>query len=372
MTTIDVNEYRDSSINLHELKNMNKKYTFYYDETNNERKFHLQKGKFNIKIDQNFVLGGLAYEGEKKEFQIKELFKELNLQKNIAEVKFKYIASGNFVDLLKSKKINLILRWIDSNYLYLHYTNLNPLYFGIVDIIDSAVVSSETINAFNLMYLNDVKNQLYIALNDNIEYTEAMFFKYDYPNVNKDNIEKFIETILDILEPYRDIPERHLGIETAIQILKASKRKQSLPFIQDQTKHVLMQDYSSLYIKPLCMFKNSKHYFDKEDQIQKALNQYKYVDKNRKLDHYEFVDSKDHDLIQLSDVMMGLLGKLYACVRQNSISDLQKTLYQLDDLQRENLNIINKLTWKSQRECSAFLTQIVSHEEREREYILLP
>lgn len=104
MNIINVNEERDLMIEFQGLENMDVNYTFYYDETNNGRKFHLADGRFNISIDQNFILGGIVYEGQSNDIEPTELFQRLDLQKTINEVKFKHIASGDFINVLKSKK----------------------------------------------------------------------------------------------------------------------------------------------------------------------------------------------------------------------------------------------------------------------------
>jgi hypothetical protein len=368
---INVNEVRDLMIVFQGLENMDVNYTFYYDETNNGRKFHLADGRFNISIDHNFILGGIVYEVQSNDIEPTELFQRLDLQKTIKEVKFKHIASGDFINVLKSKKINLILKWISSKKIYLHYTNLNPLYFGIVDIIDSAIVSSGTTKAFDIGYANQVKNKLYIALNENIEKTEEIFFQYGYPSIDEDNIE-FLDDIIEIIEPYSYYSKSHLGIETAIQILKASRRNKSMHFIQDETKHVLMQDYSPFYIQTLRMFKNSMHYFDREDHIEKILKQYIFIDEKKQMNHYKFIDSKSNKFIQLSDVMMGLLGKLYAFIRQNSEEDIKHIISSLGELEKENLNLLNEITWKSHEKCQGFLLKITSDDERIKEQIVLP
>lgn len=372
MIKINVNENRDEIIMFQGLQNMDGEYTFYYDETNNGRKFHLEKGYFNISVDQNFILGGLVYDGRGSVIDTTDLFQSLKLQKTTTEIKFKHIASGELIDVLKSKKMNQILKWIYSHNLYLHYTNLNPLYFGIVDIIDSAIVSSATTTAFDISFANHVKNEFYLALNENIEKTVEIFFEYGYPSIDKDRIGNFIDDIIELVTPYRDVHKSHLGIETAIQILKASKKKKKLPFIEDGTKYTLMHDYSIFYMQPLCMFKNSMHYFDREDLIKTILEQYEFLDGNRKLDHYEFVDSKENGLIQLSDIMMGFLGKLYAFVRQKSVNDIKNIRGNLGEIERGNLDLINKLTWRSQIKCKGFLFKSISDDEKIKERILLP
>lgn len=372
MIKIDVNEFRNDAILLHGLEGVNETYTFYYDETNNGRKFHVEEEKFNIPVDQNFILGGLVYEGKSTNVDTAELFQSLKLQKTITDVKFKHIASGDFLDVLKSRKMNQVLKWIDSRNLYLHFTNLNPLYFSIVDIIDSAIVGSETAGAFDFAFTNHIKNDFYLVLNENIQRTEEIFFKYGYPSIDENEIVNFIDDIIELIEPYRDNEKSHLGIETTIQILKASKKTKNIPFITNEKKHILMNDYSIFYTNPLCMFKNSIHYFDQEDQIELILKNYNFIDNGRKLDHYKFINSKSSGLTQLSDIMMGFLGKLYAFIRKNSIEDIRAAMENIGDLESESLSLITKLTWKSEKKCRGFLFKSISTDEQFKEQVLLP
>ena len=91
-------------------------YTFYYDETNNIRKFYVREFDFNSAFTENFVLGGLVHEGSAPD--VLPLIDSFKLQSTIKEVKFKHIAKGNFLDCLQSPKLNLFLKFIKNSKLY--------------------------------------------------------------------------------------------------------------------------------------------------------------------------------------------------------------------------------------------------------------
>ena len=75
---------------------------------------------------------------------IKPLFDKLNLQNNIKEVKFKHIAKGEFIDCLKSEKLNMLFEIPLGATIYTFIIrSLNILYWSIADIVDSAIVNSE-------------------------------------------------------------------------------------------------------------------------------------------------------------------------------------------------------------------------------------
>jgi len=89
--------------------NFDIRYNFYYDETNNIRKYHNEGGRLNYKGDGNFILGGVSF---CKELCIDSLFDELRLQKTSVEVKFKNIAKGNFFQILKSENLKTVLNFM--------------------------------------------------------------------------------------------------------------------------------------------------------------------------------------------------------------------------------------------------------------------
>jgi hypothetical protein len=88
-------------------------YTFYYDETNNIKKFYVRENDFNYTFTANFVLGGLVHLGQAPNVQ--PLIDSFKLQKTATEVKFKHIANGQFLDCLKSEKLKLFLQFLKDN-----------------------------------------------------------------------------------------------------------------------------------------------------------------------------------------------------------------------------------------------------------------
>ena len=81
MINFDVSDIRTMTKMLAQTADFESFFTFYYDETNNIRKFYLRETDFNYSFTSNFILGGLVYEGVQPDIQI--LFKKLNLQSNI-------------------------------------------------------------------------------------------------------------------------------------------------------------------------------------------------------------------------------------------------------------------------------------------------
>ena len=85
---------------------------FYYDETNNIRKFYLTSNKPNYINSEAtpFILGGIATQkllSNNKDFNnsVNNLYKNWGIQNTQKEVKFRHIATGDFPAMLTSKKI---------------------------------------------------------------------------------------------------------------------------------------------------------------------------------------------------------------------------------------------------------------------------
>ncbi len=133
----DIDELRDMQIRLHGLTNADCIYTFYYDETNNIRKLHVGAQGLNVGSLNVFVLGGIVHEGSPHFFDIEALRNAIRIQTTAAEIKLKHVANGDFLDLLRSAKLTSFLRWITNGGLMIHYQEVDPLYWSVVDIIDS-------------------------------------------------------------------------------------------------------------------------------------------------------------------------------------------------------------------------------------------
>ncbi|WP_293090426.1 hypothetical protein, partial [Okeania sp. SIO3B5] len=227
MVNFDISNIRRMTKILEPTADFDSSFTFYYDETNNIRKFYVKEFDFNVSLNSNsfnsnFVLGGLVYEGSQPD--IKPLFDRLNLQKNIKEVKLKHIVQGKkeFIDCLKSDKLNVFLKYLLSdNDLYIHYSSLNILYWSIVDIVDSAIaVSSEVTKQFGLYFQNYLKNDLYKLAKLEIDSFQELFYNFNYPNIKKESVSEFIEELISIFDEYIDTQEFHFGLESLRQILK--------------------------------------------------------------------------------------------------------------------------------------------------------
>ena len=95
--TYNIQSLREILLRTEDPQMINVKGVFYYDETNNGRKFWLKrKDGFNSSEMENFILGGVMHYNDKSSADIDKLFRDLSIQKTATEVKLKHLASGDF------------------------------------------------------------------------------------------------------------------------------------------------------------------------------------------------------------------------------------------------------------------------------------
>lgn len=115
--------------------------TFYYDETANVRKFSLTEEGINDlnAVNRDFILGGVAFDGDACPANIDELYRRLRLQPTVRELKYDKLVNGHkdFWKGLNRNTLSEFLDWLCNSGLYIHYITLNNLYYSIVDIVDS-------------------------------------------------------------------------------------------------------------------------------------------------------------------------------------------------------------------------------------------
>lgn len=336
-------------------------FTFYYDETNNIKKFYVRENDFNYTFTANFVLGGLVLEGNVPDVQ--PLIDSFKLQKTATEVKFKHIAKGTFLDCLKSDKLTLFLDFTLNSNLYVHYSSLNILYWAIVDIVDSAVANLEAALKAGPQFINHLKNELYKLSRLEIDSVIELFYRFEYPNIKKEKVIPFIEALTSLFDDYIETEEFHFGLESLRQILKEAKKKGSLPFIMDEDDYILLKDLSQFYLRPIYLFKNSIHVFDNEDSISETLKGYKILDREDEINNYSFVDSQANQLIQLSDVFIGLMGKLTKYINTSSREKIENDFNSLSNIQETNIDLLIDVIDKSHNKNIGFIHSTDSFEE---------
>ena len=351
---IEVNEVRDPAIALNGLANVDRTYTFYYDETNNIRRLHVTADGFNVKEPMCFVLGGVAHRGPPRPLDVTSLKTAVRLQSTAKELKLAHLGKGGILDLLKSWRVEAYLEWLSAEGLLIHYSAVDPLYWSTVDIVDS-IISHDPMRHMRRFHM-ELKADLFTVLAADIDDVADLFHRYSYPNVDEELRVAFVDELLARLENRGDLlPE--FNAQVLKGVLQAGGRAEPLIYLDDEPPKTLLDSFVEFFIHRICLFKTGFHRLDVEPVIQARLQNYVFRDGERVLDTYAFVDSQNEPGVQVSDALIGLLGKLFSYVTRANPADLIAVRRALTPGQVRTLGKLNELLDRSADETPALLHQ---------------
>ena len=332
------------------------KYVFYYDESNNCRKFWVDDSKqqFNTDHTADFVLAGLVRkEEEKVEASLETFRKPLKLQANVEEIKFKNLyAKGDFLQCVKERRLFETLSWIDKSPFYIHYTNVNNLFYTLVEIFDS-IVKPDEISEFGYDYFK-MKSVFYYMFKGKADALQILMFKYKYPNIQREDVEAFCNDLLFLLGSRREMKEEEKFLAG---MLARAAQSDELVFLHDNDDYVMQENYAEFYADPIRKYQKSRHIFDEETTVQDIVKKQIAMGKNM-ADNFNFVKSETDIFVQLSDVVAGILGKLFKYINSTSVNQRRRDVEGLSKLQVENILLIDKLRMEADRENPGFLCSI--------------
>ena len=347
MVRINVEDQKDTVWKLNGIKPFNEEMTFYYDESGNCRKFYLTDNGFNDleAIKGDFVLAGIAHNGKSYEIDLVSLHEALEYKEGQKELKFKHLYhnSADFVSFMGSKRATEFLEWLDKSGLYIHYSALNNLFYSLVDIVDSLW---ET-HPMCIMYFWDIKNALYDFTIEHQDEVIDILIRHTYPNV-KDTV-SFCYELCALISEYNDDSIYNPGffLELFRQMLKAAGKMGKLPFIQDNEPNMLIKEYYLFYLERCEIFSKSIHIFDEEKAVENKLSNIQLYEHGKMLNHYKFVESHENIFVQISDMIAGLLRRLFIFLDEKSIGEIKSLAEKFNENQINNFNILWRLISRS-------------------------
>lgn len=337
---IDIDEITEAHIRAFGLSKADQPYTFYHDETNNIKKLRLDAQGLNVAEPAIFVLGGIVHSGAPRPLDIQPLRDAMNIQKSADEIKLKHVAKGEFLELLKSEKLTTFLKWISDNGLVVHYHALDPLYWSLVDIMDSIVYRLGEPRLVKLRAI--LKADLATLLRADLPATMRVFFKYNYPDLAPENRKSFLDELLRLLECSDGaLPESNALMLKGL--LKAGHNLPSLDFIEGFTPHLLIESFTTFYLTRIAIFKYSSHILDMEDSIRDEMMVMQPSSSGVPVTHYRFADSKSEPGMQVSDILVGLIGKMHSYLVQNTREVVAQSRASLTGTSLKNAELLRDL-----------------------------
>jgi len=348
----DISLLRDRIIQMHGLQNVDIRYTFFYDETNNPKKFRITTEGFNVSENDFFILGGIVYKSENhiSDEKVNALFSELITQKNMKEIKFKQASNSakDFYSTMKAKKIALVLKWLEENKIWIHYSYRDNLYYGIVDLIDSL----GDVYHLPIEIVTQMKTVLYKYIKLDQENFVNILRNYNYPNIA--DVNGFIWSVLDwLFDKEFDDWEEDFLIEYFRQSLK-SKRKDGLQLLENNTNLELISSFEDIYLNRIIIFSNSFHYFDEEATIEEKLSNLQMTINDRPLNNYEFLHSHENQFTQVSDIVVGIIRIWLSYINKSSIEKIEEDFSTCSEKELDNVVRFVDIVKNSQQENKAF------------------
>lgn len=335
------------------LYGVDEEYVFFYDETNNVRKFWITDDGLNQK-PTNFLLGGLVHKKSTPITGIEELITSLHIQKSATEIKFNQLATGSYLGVLNSKRIQTLLRWLNEKDIFIHYSKLNLLYWSLVDIIDS--VWDEPDLRQYMPYVIQIKGELFNLANADLDRFVPLLKKYRFPNVKRAEIKAFMLEISEHLDSVAKKPLTDIS-ELVLMMLQKASNLEEPPFIIDNKDDILIEDFHGHFLRSLYIYPTSTHIFDHESEVQQDFAKTQVQFKGKVVD-YSFVNSQDSIEVQLSDGICGLLGCHFNFLEEKTFKELIEIKEKLNPRQKETLYLLQQLIDKSNSQSNGFLHRI--------------
>lgn len=330
---------------------------FYYDESNNCRKFWIKPKTeaFNVNPYEDFVLAGVV-SLQDIEVSFEELSNVLQLQKNADEVKFnKQFSYGDFLGCMNRRRMGYLFEWINEKNLLMHYINVNNFFYAIVEIIDSIMDPTE-IADMGFDYFS-IKSTFYEMLRGKDQLVQNIMFKYEFPNIKREKISEFISELMTLFPPrYQQTTEQKF----ITGMVERAKKSDELVFLNDNTDYLMQKNYMEFYLDHPRKYYNSFHTFDEETRIQVPVNNLNNSYLGMNLDNMEYVNSKDNVLVQVSDVIAGIWAKLMIYINSKDSNSIRKDVKNLTKIQIENINMLRELRWKSCLYNKGFLMSVTA------------
>lgn len=326
------------STELNHIKAANESLVFFYDESNNIRKYHNKNGSFNTSEYQNFSLGGIVLINSLEDKDFNELTEILDFGKNdhFYEFKLKHFLvkkGDNFIGKINSQKLSTLLEYLYLKQgVFVHFIILNYFYYGIVDIVDTLFESGQVPTKNDS---DNLKTFIYTKMVVDYNYWSQKFWEYDYPNVSTEQMVNFLDDLISYFVKVRTSTTiEHKLKDRFINLCSWRKRElrdNTHTLLSGNNPNSLVDTLSEVYQARVMVYDRSYHIFDDEYSIGekwKKIGFYEWgIDKR-----FEFRKSETDVRIQISDVLAGIIARLFDFLSQiSSIAELANTLRKIPD-----------------------------------------
>lgn len=312
--------------------------TLYFDETDNIKQVRItEKKDLNIKEKLNacFVLGGISTE---ETISLSELYGIMGKHNN-KELKSSSDLQKDFPGLMKNQKVEKMLDLIYSRRWCVHFIMVQPIYYSFVDIIDSLFDSN--------MDTRSLKSVFYRILKSNEDYSIPIFIRYQYPSIQKSDVESFLKELILIADSYvklHDISlnERLLIDDLVLQMNEVISSNKELVLLPNEKTNIWVEPFTFFYRTIIAMYQFKNLKFDQEIQVERQIKENPIIVNGEKLSNYTFVESTNEPMIQICDYVVAIMKKYFVFLdRETNL--IEEDIRNFDATQLSNFMIFNSL-----------------------------
>ena len=233
------------------------------------------------------------------------------------------------------------------------------IYWSLVDIVDAALMAAEREEL--LLVAPALKDMLNIALRQDLKATTDLFRLFNYPALDPRDGPQFYNVVLQMVE--EEAHQLHpLYGRLLAQVLEDAIQGESFPFIEgsDEERRILIEGFDIFFRHRIALLRNSTHVLDLEEVVRRQFMADPLMQDGVPVDSFRFVDSQEEPMIQVCDVIAGLLGKFFSYVVSTDMDAVRADRASLGDVQRENLAKLARLIDQAAEENEALAHRVMS------------
>ena len=203
-----------------------------------------------------------------------------------------------------------------------------------------------------------LKTTLFDMLHPKIRDVSEIMIRYAYPNISKKDVRNFCLELCNLLGPKYEMKPDEKFVYGALQ---RASQGEKLFFVQDNPEYILQENFAIFYAERIMQFPLSQHCFDEELYIQPEIEKLiKISTADNEINNYSFYKSESNTMIQISDMVASLLGKMFSFFNQQGIREYQSIVSSLSDVQLVNLCELQRLRSKSDARNKGLLHSITA------------
>ena len=326
--------------------------SLYYDETGNDNVVRIVNGKLNLDDpNQVFVLGGLSADDA---ISLAELKDRLGRDTD-GEVKSGRFLGDSFVGMLERENFSKLMDLIETEKWHFHLFVAQPLYYGLVDIVDSIENHAGDF---------ELKQALFDVVRADLVKAVRVLDKFEYPDIKSDRMHQFLDALIDLTNDVQANKGVRDDRKRLIVALQSGKLQGELPFIQEEAKRILVGDYFPFYHSRLMTFPRSRFAFDGRDDLFRHKEQVCFAYEGSEID-WRVADSKKEPMIQLCDYIVNVVRRfIYFADRNEKL--VRKDIRGLTQEGRDRLRKFKDIWVRSERYNPLLTDYVVSKRTRGR------